>query len=278
MQRIYYIDGKFVSADNAKVPVADLGLIRGYGVFDFFRTYNGVPFHLEDHLTRLHHSACAVELDFPWTFDELSDLVTDVLARNGSGEHKVRIIITGGDTEDFSSPSVDPRLIIIVTPCSAVTPEISDDAVKVITVEDNRMMPSVKSINYISAVVAMKRAKKLGAIAGLYVDKAGYVWEGTRTNLFAFLRDTLVTAGHNILVGITRQPVLELADGVVPLEFRELKLEELLSADEVFITSSSKEILPIKMIDDRQIGDGKVGEGTKSLQKRFRDYVVNWAK
>lgn len=278
MQNIYYIDGRFVNAAAAKIPVADLGLVRGYGVFDFFRTYNGVPFHLEDHLARLHHSACAVELDFPWTFTELSEIVAQVLECNGDGEHKVRIILTGGDTEDFSSSSGHPRLMIIVTPCDPVSAEISNRAVKVITIDDNRAMPEVKSINYIAAVMAMKQAKKVGAVEGLYVDKQGYVWEGTRTNLFAFVGDTLVTAGRNILQGITRQTVLQLADGVMALEIRDLPLQELLSADEVFMTSSSKEILSVVAIDNQQIGDGRVGQYTKHLQQLFRDYVVNWAK
>jgi branched-chain amino acid aminotransferase len=278
MQNIYYIDGDFVNSHDAKIPIADLGFVRGYGVFDFFRTYNGVPFHLDDHLARLHYSACAVELDFPWTFEELSDIVAEVVARNGNGEHKVRIIITGGDTEDFSSAIGSPRLVIVVTPCSPMTPLINDNAVKAITIDDNRMMPDVKSINYISAVIAVKRAKKVGATEGLYVDKQGYVWEGTRTNLFAFFGDTLVTTGHNILKGITRQTVLKLADGLMPVDVRNLKLEELMSADEVFITSSSKEILPVVAVDDRQIGGGKIGQHTQHLQELFRDYVINWAK
>jgi branched-chain amino acid aminotransferase len=139
-------------------------------------------------------------------------------------------------------------------------------------------MPEVKSINYIAAVIAMKRAKQVGATEGLYVDKQGYVWEGTRTNLFAFFGDRLVTTGHNILKGITRQNVLKLAEGMIPIDIRDLELEELLLADEVFITSSSKEILPVVAVDDRQIGQGKIGEHTKYLQELFRDYVVNWAK
>lgn len=278
MQNIYYVDGEYVNAYHAQIPVTDLGVVRGYGVFDFFRTYNGVPFHLEDHLQRLYHSANVVHLDFPWTIETLSIIVMNVLERNGVGEYKVRMIVTGGDTEDFSSPSGESRLIVIVTPCEAVQTEMVDETVKVITIEDNRPMPEVKSINYIAAVIAMKQAKKVGAIEGLYVDQQGFVWEGTRTNLFAFFGDTLVTTGSNILMGITRQMVLRLAEGVVPVEIRTIHLDELLVADEVFITSSSKEILPVGMIDDRQIGDGQVGKNTHQLRKLFRDYVINWAK
>jgi branched-chain amino acid aminotransferase len=273
MSGIYYIDGQFVRADHAHLPANDLAVLRGYGVFDFMRTYGGKPFHLDEHLERLRRSAALIDLDIPWTHEQLKAVVLDTLSRNTYPESNVRIVITGGPTDDFLTPKDQPRLLVLVTPAVRSPEHHYTDGAKLITFETERYLPGAKTINYIPAIRAIKRARAAGAVEAIYVDKAGRALEGTTTNLFAFINHRLVTPGDGILWGITRGTVLELAKDHFPIEMRDLPLKELLQADEVFITSSNKQIMPIVQIDEHTIGSGKPGENTRRLMALFAQFV-----
>jgi branched-chain amino acid aminotransferase len=274
MTNIFYIDGSFVREEQAQISATDLAVLRGYGVFDFLRTYGGKPFHLEAHLERLRRSAALIDLEVPWSQEELQAIVMDTLARNTHPESNVRIVITGGPSDDFITPKDQPRLMVLVTAAARSADHYYTEGAKVITFETERYMPGAKTINYIPAIRAMKRARAAGAIEAIYVDRNGNALEGTTTNLFAFIGNRLVTPGDGILWGITRGTVLELAKDRFPIEMRDLPLSELLEADEVFITSSNKQIMPIVQVDDTVIGEGKPGELTQQLMAMFNDYVA----
>ena len=275
---IFYVDGRFVPSDEATVPINDLALLRGYGIFDFLKTYNGNPFFLKEHIARLQQSAAQIGLDLPWSRQELVDIVQQTLDQNNQAESNVRIVVTGGSSPDYITPQGKPRLLVLVTPLTQQPQWWYTQGVKIITIESERNFPAAKSIDYIAATIALQQARRQNAVEAVYVDREGYVLEGTTSNLFIISGNRLITPGRDILKGITRQVVLELAKRACEIEIRDIKTNELYSADEVFITGSNKEIVPVIKIDDKVVGNGKPGERTKDLMKAFFTYANEKAR
>ncbi|MUL36563.1 aminotransferase class IV [Gloeocapsopsis dulcis] len=272
MTYIYYINGKYVAADEACLPLNDLGIVRGYGIFDFLRTYNGVPFKLREHVQRLQKSAELIGLNLPWSTLEIKAIAQETFNCNHLPEANIRIIATGGISTDFITPSGEPSLIVIVTPVTEYPEAYYKQGVKVITVQTQRFIPGAKSLNYISAIMALQQAKQVNAIEALYINQH-HVLEGTTTNIFVFRDNKLITPKENILHGITREVVLELAKNEFEIVEQPIYYSELNSCDEVFITATNKEIMPVTQIDDLQISNGKPGKNTQCLIHLFRNYT-----
>ena len=269
----FYIDGDYVPAEEARIPTNDLAVLRGYGVFDFMRTYHCQPFRLDAHIDRLFQSAALIEMDeLPWSQKDIADIVRETLRRNDHGESNIRIVVTGGISRDNITPGGNPRLLVMVTPAQALPQSWYTDGVKIMLNETERYLPGSKSIHYIPAIIALKKAKEMGAIEAVYVDRHGKVREGTTTNIFAVIDGTLITPEIDILPGITRQVVMELADVTI----RDITVEDLLQADEVFITASNKEIVPVVQVEDTIIADGQVGTQTRDIMQIFAE--VTWGR
>jgi branched-chain amino acid aminotransferase len=268
MTSTHYIDGAFVEDAQASLPATDLAVLRGYGVFDYLRTYQGKPFYLDAHLARLQRSAAMIGLPLPHTMEGISSIVMETLARNTHAESSIRIVVTGGASDDNITPNGQPRLLVFVTPFVAPPAAWYSDGVKVITEPTERYLPEAKTLNYIPAIVALQKARAHNAIDALYVDGRGHVLEGTTTNLFAIYGETLVTPGTGILPGITRQVVIDIASDIYDVQVRDLAVDELLRADEVFITSSNKEICPVRQVDSTVIG--APGQHTRRLMAHFK--------
>ncbi len=276
---IYYIDNKYVSVENAVLPVSDIALLRGYGVFDFLRTYGGRPFLLKDHLLRLQRSAKLIGLACPWSLDTLCEIVIETLGRNNYEESNIRIVITGGDSPDSITPDEKPRLLVMVTELMPLPVNWYTEGAKVVTADITRYIPGAKSTNYIKAIVALKKAHRQGAIESLFVDKNDIVLEGTTTNLFLIQGDTLITPDtKGILPGITRKVVLRLAEGVFKVEQRPVGRKEVREAREIFLTASNKEIVPVVQVDNTVIGKGAPGDNTLKMMKLFRNYTESYAR
>jgi branched-chain amino acid aminotransferase len=271
---IYYINGEYVEATKAALPLNDLGIVRGYGVFDLLRSYDGVPFKLAEHVARLLRSAAAIDLELPWRAAEIEAIARETFGRNHLPNATIRIIATGGASSNFMTPQGNPSLIVMVEPVTPNPPDEYEHGVKLISVEMARVLPTVKSLNYIGAIMAMKRAAQAGAVEALYRNAAGQVSECTRSNLFAFFGDRLVTPKEDVLFGITRAVVMEIASDQFEVVEAPLSYRELLAADEVFITSSTKEILPVVQVDEARIGSDSPGPRTRKLIDLFRAYVA----
>ena len=274
----YYVDGKFISADNAVIPINDLALLRGYGVFDFLRTYNSQPIFLRAHIKRLAQSAKQIGLDLPWSQKELIDIVNQTLSKNKNRESNIRIVLTGGPSPDFITPQGKPRLLVLITPLAKQPACWYRDGVKIITINSVRNIPGAKSIDYIPATIALKQARRKKAIEAIYVDRDECVLEGTTSNLFIFRGDRLVTPSRSILSGITRKVILRLAANTYQTDLRNIARDELYAADEVFITGSNKEIVPVVKVDKKTIGDGKPGKRTKKIMEAFATYTAEEAQ
>ncbi len=268
---IYYIDGSFVSSDQAVIPVDDLAVLRGYGVFDLVRTYGGKPFFLVEHIERLRHSAAEIGLHFPWTSKALINIVRETLAKNSYGESNIRIVATGGSSPDFMTPQDKPRLLVLVSPVPVLPEAWYSNGVKIITRLTERFKPGVKSINYIPATVALQEARQKGAVEALYLDRQDFVLEGTTSNIFAFRGKDLITPGRDILSGITRQVVIDVAREHFNVQIRDISRQELLTADEVFITGTNKGLVPVIQVDAATIGNGRPGPLTRQLIKKLAE-------
>lgn len=277
MDKVYFIDGEYVSADTATLPVTDLAIVRGYGVFDFFRTYGGKPIQLERNVARLRNSARLIELDVPWTDAEITNIILQTIERNNFPEANVRVIVTGGDSPNFITPDEKPRLLVYVEPLTPLPEAWYTDGVKVITVQEERYKPGSKSLAYISAIIAQKRAREADAIEALYLDRDNNVREGTTTNIFAFYNDTVITPEEQILPGVTRGRVLEILRERYTVEERPLPYDELLRADEVVITAANKQVVPVIQIDEHKFGT-EPGTHSKQLMQAFHEYTQRHAR
>ncbi|MBW2433193.1 MAG: aminotransferase class IV [Deltaproteobacteria bacterium] len=269
----YYVDGQFVPASEAVIPVDDLAIMRGFGVFDLLRTLKGRPLFLKEHIRRLEDSGRRIGIQLPWSHQELIDIVLDTLHRNSFQESNIRIVVTGGSSPDFITPQGKPRLLVLVTRAPVLPEAWYTDGVRIITFFSERSIPGAKSIDYVAATIALKQAKGQGAIEAVYVDHRGRVLEGTTSNIFALINGKLVTPGTGILSGVTRKAVLDLAAKTLPVDIRDLRLDELTSADEVFITGTNKMIVPVVQVDRSPIGDGRPGRVTQTLMRALSKQI-----
>ncbi len=274
----FYIDGEFVDPAAAMIPASDLALLRGYGIFDFLRTYGGKPFQLGAHLRRLIRSAALLELECPWDIEELDEIVMETLHRNNYAEAGIRIVVTGGDSPNGFMPEGQSRLLVMVTPLQEMATHYYERGAAVATVEMGRYLPEAKSINYIPGITAQKIAQRRNpdAIEAIYrVD--GKIVEGTRSNTFIYQDGRWITPDDGVLLGVTRAEVIKLLQRDEKLELRDITLDEYYGAEEVILTSSTKEIVPIVMVDDVTIGRGLPGKNTQELILNWREMTARYA-
>ncbi len=265
----WYMDGAWVHPDKATISINDIGILRGYSAFEALRTYDRRPFHLEEHLERLARSAEMIDLELPRTSEEIADVVREIIKRNPYRHAAVRMLVTGGDSEDGVMAVGRPKLIVMIGPLGERDMQRFAKGSFLITTRLQREVPEAKTSNYTSAIRALKEATRRGADDALFVNKLGHVQEATRSNFFLFRGDTLITPRKEVLIGITRNIVLDLARGRFSIEERPILLAELAQADEAFVTSSSKEITPVVRIDEQVIGSGQPGPRSTELEQRF---------
>lgn len=264
--KTYYVDGEFVSSKNAVIPVTDLSILRGFAVCDIMKTSGKKPYLIHDHINRLCQSAKKIGIPIIWTIDEIIALVNETLNQNElKDEANIRIIITGGSSPDFFHPTGSPRLIILITDMEKLPDHWYKKGVKVMTYPLERSLPEAKITSYVPAAMALKKAKKENAAEALFINRQGQILECTTSNIFAFINSVLVTPKEGVLNGITRQAVLRLSKAEFKIEQRALSLNELLTAQEVFITGTNKGVVPVNQIDSTQIGNGLPGENTHRI-------------
>lgn len=277
-QSIYFINNRFISSSKACLPVSDLSIMRGYGVFEFLVTYHQKPFLLREHLKRLENSAEKIDLELPKTLEQIQELILKTLKKNRSKEEKsIRIIVTGGESlpPAFIRTKGKAGLIITVDPKHQYPKACYQHGVKIITYNHCRTLPEAKTIDYLIAIKAQKQAKKQGAIEAIYLCN-GKITEGTTSNFFAVVDHKIITPGQKILLGITRRQILKLCKNFVLVEERPIFKTEITKFQEAFITSSSKEVMPVVQINKFRIGKDKTvkpGPITQKLMAKFRAFI-----
>jgi len=273
--KIVYVDGKFLPFDQAVIPVDDLAVLRGYAAWDIMRTFRGRPYFMDEHIRRLEASAGKIGLDLPWTKEEIKVIILKVLKKNPDiDEANIRILVTGGSSPDYFTPSGRPRLIVLPTDIPELPREWYSKGVKVITHNEERAIPDAKVTDYVQAALALKKARAAGAVEAVYVNPENHALEATTSNLFAFIDDVLVTPDTGVLKGITRKTILSLALERFTVSEQPLPLPDLLRAKEVFITATNKGVVPVIQIDEVTIGTGIPGPNTIILMNALDDHAA----
>ncbi len=267
MDKFYFVNNEIVKASEAKLHVSDLSIVRGFGIFDFFRTSSGKPLFMRDHLDRFYRSARQFHLPLPHQPAYLENKVKALIELNGFDESGIKLVLTGGYSENGFVPG-NPNLLIMVDQLHLPNVICYEEGVRLISYRFIRSFPEVKSTNYLTAVMLIEKCKQAGALDVLYHD-GEIISELTRSNIFLVKDKVLITPSEDILKGITRSKVLQLAQKEFAIEERKVRLEEVWQADEIFITSSMKRVMPVVAIDDMLIGSGRPGEVTKKLMHFF---------
>ena len=265
-----YFDGKIIPVSKARISPDDLGVLRGYGVFDFLRTYNGRPFHLKEHFVRFQNSAKKIGFKVPVSFAEVEKVIYLLLKKNKVSDGSFRLVLIGGSTTAGLQVQ-KPVFYILAEPVYEPTKKDITQGVKIITHEHMRYVPEAKSTNYIHAVNLQKEIRKQKAFEVLY-KYGGEIYECSTCNIFLIKGKTLITPRDGILGGITRQVLLKLAKLSFKIEERPVLVSEIREVDEIFVAGTNKTVLPVVVVDDIKIGNGKVGEQTKILKALFDEY------
>jgi branched-chain amino acid aminotransferase len=283
---LIYIDGRFVGQADAKVSVFDQGVLFGDGVFEGIRAYNGRVFKLDEHIERLYQGAKVLLLDVPLKPAEMKSVVVETCARNGISDGYIRLVVTRGASPHlglFPLPKPRPTVFCIATGLSLYPEETYEHGMPIITAVQRRnratgLDPQVKSLNYLNNILAKAESVRAGVPEALMLTEEGFVAECTGDNIF------IVKAGRvhtppvhvGILNGITRRVAIRLA-GEFGLSVSEnlFTLFNVYTADECFLTGSAAEIVPVRSIDGRTIGQGIPGPVTRTIARAFREYARN---
>ncbi len=275
-----WIDGKYCDKADAKISVFDHGLLYGDGVFEGIRVYNRRVFRLDRHLDRLYASAKAVWIEIPIARDALAPLVEEVVAKSGIADAYIRLVVTRGigdlglDPRKCGRPSV-VCIVDHIELWSADRYEKGLTAISAATPIHHResLSPRIKSLNYLSHILAKVEGIAAGVDEVIMLDSAGFVAEASGMNLFVVMDGTLKTppAYSGILRGVTRDAVLDLArEATYGVEEVPLNRYDLYTANEVFLTGTAAEVIGVTKLDARTIGTGVPGPVTKELARRFK--------
>ena len=275
MPNIAFLNGRFMPLSRAKVSVEDRGFQFGDGVYELIRTYDGHPFHMREHIRRLGRSAEALQIRNPYTEKVWARYVLQGMKKSGYPNAKIYIQVTRGAAPrvHWFPERARPTAVMTVRKFVPLPEAMRTRGVSVITVPDIRWARcNAKSLNLVPNTLAREEARRKGAFEALFI-RDGYVMEGGGSNVFVRVGRTLLTPpeGPFILSGITREAVLGLAKEVgVEVTERPVRESELLSADEVFLTGTTVEVLPVVRINQKRVGSGKPGETARLLYARFR--------
>ncbi len=275
MGEIAFLDGEFLPIAEAKVSVNDRGFLFGDGVYEVVRTYGGRIWALEPHLNRLARSLQAIELVGP-AMSVVGAQIQEAHRRSGLADAQIYVQITrGAAPRSHNFPAVvKPTFLVTVRPAASPSPEERRLGVRIISVPDVRWgRCDIKSLNLLPNVLAKQKAKACGAFEAVFVRPDGQATEGSSTTLFAVESGRLLTReeGPHILSGITRRIVLDIAAELdVPAREGSLSLDQLLRADEVFLTGTNTEVLSVVRVNDDKIGAGLPGPVASRLFEAYR--------
>ncbi|KON31442.1 branched-chain amino acid aminotransferase [miscellaneous Crenarchaeota group-1 archaeon SG8-32-3] len=274
-----YIDGIYYPKSQAKVPVYDHGLLYGDGVFEGIRAYNGIVFKLKEHISRLYRSAHTLMLKIPLTEEEITEAVLETLRKNSLRDAYIRLVVTRGVGDLGLDPRKCPKpsVIIITDTISIMSSEAKEKGISTV-ISWVRRHPvdttthEIKSLNYLNSVLAKMEATAYGADEAIGLDKTGAISEGVGENLFIVKDGKVFTppSSTGALAGITAKLAIEFAKNL-GYDVAEANITpfQLFTADEAFFTGTAAEVVPIREVNKRQIGNGKPGPVTKKLMAAF---------
>jgi branched-chain amino acid aminotransferase len=282
-QQWIYLNGEFVTKENAQISVYDHGFLYGDGIFEGIRIYDGNIFKCAEHLQRLYDSAKSIMLDIPLTIEEMEKALIESVQKNEMRNGYIRLVVSRGT----GNLGLDPRrcpvanVIIIVEQLAIYAEEDYVNGLKIVSVSTRRnvpdaLNPKIKSLNYLNNILVKIQANLAGVGEALMLNSQGYVAEGSGDNIFIVKNGKLFTPPSWVgaLEGITRASIMEIC-ARIGLEVREepFALHDVYVADEVFLTGTAAEVIAVREVDARIIGSGKAGPITTQLLQEFRKIV-----
>ena len=280
---LVYIDGEYYPKSQAKISVYDHGLLYGDGVFEGIRAYNGIVFKLREHIDRLYRSAHAIMLQIPIPKEEMIKIVLETLRKNGLKDAYIRLVVTRGIGDLGLDPRKCPKptIIVIADTIKLHKSEAKEKGVTAMLSWVKRdpvdaTSHEIKSLNYLNSILAKIEANISGVDEAICLDKNGFVCEGVAENIFIIKKGKIFTPPSytGALPGITGETVIKLARklGYEVIE-KNLTPYELFTAEEIFFTGTAAEIIPVREVNKRIIGNGKPGPVTKRLMEEFMRLV-----
>ncbi len=274
-----YLNGEFMPLEQARVPVMDRGFLFGDGVYEVIPAYGGKLFRLPHHLHRLNNSLTAVRIPNPLSDTQWRDVLNQLVANNTGEDQSVYLQVTRGVMEKrdhaFGGLNLQPTVFAMSSPLQAPAIIPHTKGVKAVTLDDMRWQHcNIKAITLLPNALLRQEAVDKGAAEAILI-RNGYAIEGAASNLFIVKDDTIITPpnSHLLLPGITRDLIVELAaEHARPYREADITLDELQRADEIWFTSSTKEILPVVALDGNKIGDGQPGPVYQDMHNLYRDY------
>jgi branched-chain amino acid aminotransferase len=249
-----FLDNEFIPASGASIHMSDLSILRGYAVFDFLRFREFIPLHAEEHIERLKNSAGALGLDAGRSTSEIKTLITELIRKNGIPHGGIRMTLTGGSSADGYLPG-KPLLVITQHKFNDVSTEQFNKGIRLISHEYQRQLPHIKSTDYLMGIQLQPEITKQNADDVLY-HYNGIITECPRANIFIVNSSRqIITPSGRILHGITRKKIMDMAAEHYSVVERDISLEEVYTAEEIFITSTTKLVLPVAAVDGRAAGN-----------------------
>lgn len=281
---LIYLDGKLVPKSEAKISVFDHGFLYGDGVFEGIRIYSGNIFRLREHLVRLYESARSIMLEIPLTMEEMEEATVETVRANNLQDGYIRLVVSRGAGDLGLDPANCPKpcVVIIADQVRLYPQELYEKGMEIVTVPTRRnrvdaLNPKIKSLNYLNNVLVKLEAKRAGVLEALMLNSEGYVCEASGDNVFIVKNGRILTPPGYLgaLEGITKNVVMELARKL-GYDVREepFTLHDVYVADEMFLTGTAAEVIPVVNVDGRVIGAGQPGEITKQLITAFREIVT----
>jgi D-alanine transaminase len=277
MSEIVYLNGEFMPLENAKISVLDRGFIFGDGVYEVIPVYSRHPFRLQEHLARFERSHRAIRIENPLTDAEWTSLVQDLVVRNSGEDQSIYLQVTRGVAKrDHAFPKdTKPTVFGMSSPLSTPTPATVEAGIHAITTIDYRWLKcDVKSTSLLGNCLLRQSAADADAIE-VVMFRDGFLTEGSSSNVFVVRNGTILATPKNNLVlpGITYDVVIELAQAHgLPLEVRPISEAEVRAADEVWVTSSTKEVLAVTTLDEKAVGTGKPGPVFRRMHQLYQDF------
>lgn len=277
-QHKVYLNGEFLPLAEARISVLDRGFLFGDGVYEVIPAYAGHLFRLPQHLQRLDNSLRAIRMQNPMQTEEWRSLLERIVELRPGEDQSIYLQVTRGaaETRDHAIPEgIAPTVFAMATPIPPVDPAYAAAGIKAITLDDIRWrLCNIKTTALLANVLFRQQAKDEQAMEAILI-RDGLATEGAASNLFVVSDGVLVTPPKSrfLLPGVTRDLVLELADnGAAPCQQRDIPEQELMDAEEIWLTSSTKEIMPVTRLNDRPVGDGKPGALFRKMSEIYSEY------
>jgi len=283
MEPIVYLNGEFIPLSQAKVSILDRGFCYGDALFETMRVYSGKIFHLDLHLDRLERGADQIYMKLPESREHIKKILYDTFNRNQGADAVIRMTISRGEgiLGKLWQADTSPTLAVHVRPYSSPPNEWYQNGVSISLIPNSAaklggLQEQIKSANYLSQILARKQAEDQNSVDGIMINEQGEICDGTISNIFVVKEGKLYIPAVNsyVLAGVTRQVVIKLATEIgIPFEEKTITADDVLKGDELFLTNTGWEILPVTNVDAKTIGSDQPGPITQTLRQEFRKSV-----